>query len=152
MRISALEAENAELKARINSNSSNSSKPPSSDGYKKKPAFPKNKNGKQGGQSGHEGRTLHQVDSPDKTISCKPGSCKCGYCFSPEEMGLSEKRQIFDLPRPRLEVTEYQIYKAKCPVCGLENKGVAPAGINAPVQYGNGVNPDYSLIIRENIK
>jgi len=49
-----LRLENNELKAQINSNSNNSSKPPSSDGYKKKPAFPKAKNGKQGGQKGHK--------------------------------------------------------------------------------------------------
>ena len=47
-----LKVENTELKTRLNSNSNNSSKPPSSDGYKKKPAFPKAKNGKQGGQKG----------------------------------------------------------------------------------------------------
>jgi transposase len=150
-RILELEAENLELRARLNSNSNNSSKPPSSDGYKKKPAFPKNKNGKQGGQTDHKGRTLHQVDNPDKTISCKPSSCNCGYCLTLEEMGLSEKRQVFDLPRPRLEVTEYQIYKAICPVCGLENKGAAPQGINAPVQYGNGVK-SYAVLLNVHFK
>jgi len=61
-----LRLENNELKAHINSNSNNSSKPPSSDGYKKKPVFPKAKNGKQGGQKGHKGRTLQQVEKPDK--------------------------------------------------------------------------------------
>jgi len=77
---SALKTENADLKeevaalkAQINSNSRNSSKPPSSDGYKKKPAFPRKKKGKQGGQQGHQGRTLRQVEHPDKTVSHKPG-------------------------------------------------------------------------------
>jgi len=54
-----LKAENADLKARLNSDSHNSNKPPSSDGYKKKtikPAFPKGKNSRQGGQEGHEGK------------------------------------------------------------------------------------------------
>ena len=73
-KIAVLELENSELKSRINSNSKNSSRPPSSDGYQKKPAFPKNIKGKQGGQSGHKGRTLHQVDNPDKIVSCKPKS------------------------------------------------------------------------------
>ncbi len=57
----ALKLENKELKSRLNSNSSNSSKPPSSDGYKnkptQKPAFPKNKGKKKGGQKGHKGKT-----------------------------------------------------------------------------------------------
>lgn len=51
-----------ELEARLNNNSRNSSKPPSSDGYKKKPALPKKTKGKQGGQKGHKGRTLQQVE------------------------------------------------------------------------------------------
>ncbi len=110
-----LELENAELKARLNSNSENSSRPPSSDGYQKKPAFPKKKNGKQGGQPGHKGSTLHQVDNPDKIVSCKPNSCSCGHGFKEEELILSEKRQVFDLPKPKLEITEYQIHKAVCP-------------------------------------
>ena len=54
-----LKQENTELKARLNSNSKNSHKPPSSDGYKKQPALPKKKNGRQGGQKGHKGSTLH---------------------------------------------------------------------------------------------
>ena len=78
----SLKVENAELKTRLNSNSNNSSKPPSSDGYKKKPAFPRKKKGKQGGQTGHKGRTLNQVENPDKTVICKPDSCDCGHVFT----------------------------------------------------------------------
>ena len=55
-----LKAEIEELKARLGSNSHNSNKPPSSDGYKKKtvkPALPKSKVSKQGGQNGHKGHT-----------------------------------------------------------------------------------------------
>jgi transposase len=135
--IAVLKQENTELKTRLNSNSNNSSKPPSSDGYGKKPAFPKTVKGKQGGQSGHQGRTLNQVNNPDKTVTCNPASCSCGHTFTREEISLSEKRQVFDLPEPRMEVTEYHIYKAVCPVCGLVHKGTTPEGVNAPVQYGN---------------
>ena len=71
-KISELELEIAELKSRLNSNSRNSSRPPSSDGYKKKPAFPRQKKGKQGGQEGHSGGTLHQTDQPDYIVDCKP--------------------------------------------------------------------------------
>lgn len=136
-KMAALELENAELKTRLNSNSNNSSKPPSSDGYQKRPAFPKTGKGKQGGQTGHKGGTLNQVNNPDNTITCNPVSCSCGHTFTSAETTLAEKRQVFDLPEPHLEVTEYRIYKAVCPVCGLAHRGTAPEGVNAPVQYGN---------------
>ena len=146
-----LRLENNELKVRINSNSNNSSKPPSSDGYKKKPAFPKAKNGKQGGQKGHKGRTLQQVEKPDKIVECNPDKCSCGHEFTKDELVLSETRQVFDLPQPRLEVTEYQIHKARCPICGKLHKGAAPENVNAPVQYGNGVKA-YAVLLNVHFK
>ena len=96
----SLRVEIAELKARLNSNSNNSSKPPSSDGYNKKPAFFKEKNGKQGGQKGHKGRTLQQVENPDKIVKCIPDKCNCGHEFTKDELILSETRQVFDLHNP----------------------------------------------------
>ena len=137
-----LKVEVADLRARLESNSHNSNKPPSSDGYKKqpvKPALPKGKGSNQGGQKGHKGHTLQQVESPDKTVTCIPGICTCGHEFKKEQLILAEKRQVFDLPQPKLEITEYQIFKACCPACGREQKGVAPEGVNAPAQYGNKV-------------
>jgi transposase len=134
-----LKIENTELKMQLNSNSRNSSKPPSSDGYTKKPAFPKAKGGKQGGQKGHKGTTLKQIEKPDYVIDCAPEKCKCGHKFSDDQLSLSEKRQVFELPIPKLDVTEYQILKATCPLCGIEHKGKAPFGVNSPVQYGNNV-------------
>jgi transposase len=131
-----LMAENTELKQRLNKNSSNSNKPPSSDGYGKKPAFPKMGKGSQGGQPGHKGSTLHQIDTPDQVIQCKPTICKCGHIFTEQEMVYTEKRQVFELPPPRLEVTEYRMHKANCPVCSLPTHAPVPEGVNAPVQYG----------------
>ena len=123
-----LKAKVAELEARINSNSSNSSKPPSSDGYQKKPAFPRKKKGKQGGQQGHKGRTLQQVAHPDKKVRHKPGACDCGHVFKDDELRLAETRQVFDLPQPRLEVTEYQLLMGQCP-CSIRQRGENSCGI-----------------------
>ena len=137
-----MKTEVAELRARLDSNSRNSSKPPSSDGYKKKsikPAFPKGKGSSHGGQKGHKGHTLQQVKAPDQIVACIPDICTCGHEFEKGELMLAEKRQVFDLPQPTLEITEYQIFKASCPTCGKEQKGIAPEGVNAPVQYGNKV-------------
>ena len=142
----ALKSRISELEAQINSNSGNSSKPPSSDGYKKKPAFPRKKKGKQGGQQGHKGRTLKQVEHPDKTVKHKPGPCDCGHVFSDEELSVAETRQVFDLPQPKLEVTTHQLLKGKCPGCGKWHKGIAPEGVNAPVQYGYGVKTLATLL------
>lgn len=147
----ALRSENSELRSRLNQNSKNSSRPPSSDGYKKKPALPKKKKGKQGGQTGHKGKTLLQVDNPDNIIICKPGQCTCGHRFKDEETRFAGKRQVFDLPEPRLEVTEYKLYKASCPVCGLQNNAITPSGVNAPVQYGNGVKA-YMVLLNTHFK
>jgi transposase len=91
-----------ELESRQNNNSNNSSKPPSSDGYRKKPALPKEKRGKQGGHEGHKGRTLQQVENPDKTIYCDPDHCGCGHSFTEDEFVLSERRQVFNIPRKYL--------------------------------------------------
>ena len=144
--IVALKTENSELKARLSSNSTNSSKPPSSDGYTKKPALPKKLKGLQGGKPGHSGTTLKQIEHPDKIIKCLPKVCGCGHIFKADQMVIAEKRQVFDLPQPRLEITEYQIHKAICPVCGLHHKGIAPEGITAPAQYGNGVKAYTTLL------
>jgi transposase len=135
-----LKSEIVELRTHLNSDSHNSNKPPSSDGYKKiivKPAFTKGKNSSHGGQKGHEGKTLRQVEVPDITEFCKPDICSCGHGFTADELELVEKRQVFELPPPRLEISEYQIFKGKRPVCGEEQKGIAPQGINASAQYGN---------------
>lgn len=146
-----LKSENKRLKSQLNSNSNNSNRPPSSDGYRKKPALPKREKGKQGGQSGHKGRTLRQVAHPDTIIKCQPDICSCGYIFNRPEMKLAEKRQVFDFPEPRLEVTEYQVHKAVCPSCGLLNKGTAPEGVNAPAQYGKNVKA-YVVLLNVHFK
>ncbi len=140
-----LEARITELEARLNSNSRNSNMPPSSDGYRKKPALPREKKGKQGGQKGHKGRTLHQVEHPDHIVKHKPGPC-CGHEIPDSKLGIAEKRQVFDFPQPRLEITEHQILYGQCPKCGKWHRGTAPEGVNAPVQYGNGVKA-YAVLL-----
>jgi transposase len=143
--ISRLKSENAELKARLNANSGNSSKPPSSDGYRKSAKILPGKNGIKGGQLAHQGATLRQVENPDVIKECRPAdTCSCGHHFVQSEMYLSEKRQVFDLPPPKLVVSEHQIFTAKCPVCGEIHAGISP--LKAPVQYGNGVKTLVSLL------
>jgi regulator of replication initiation timing len=79
--IAALRGEVAELKRRLELNSSNSGKPPSSDGLKKPPRVtslrePSGK--KTGGQKGHPGETLRRVENPDVIVNHYPEACsKC---------------------------------------------------------------------------
>ena len=97
-KIAELETKVKELTERLNKNSSNSHKPPSSDGYGKKPAFAKGKGGKQGGQKGHKGGTLLMVSNPDKTKPLIPLVCNCGHDISNEPRMLGEERQVKDIP------------------------------------------------------
>jgi len=122
-RVENLEAENKELKAKLNANSSNSSRPPSSDGLKKKPAFPRGKSKKRGGQKGHQGKTLEMVASPDYVVELCPPKCGCGTSLLLEKKTCKTIRQVFDLPTPCLEVTEYQQQSCVCPSCGKTNIG-----------------------------
>ena len=134
-----LRAENAQLKARLHLDSHNSSKPPSSDALHKKPAFPRQKGGKPGGQQGHEGHTLEMVETPDHVVICKPHTCTCGQDLFQEPVSILARRQVFDLPKPRLEITEYQVARVICPQCGQSLRGEFPSRVNAPTQYGTGV-------------
>lgn len=147
----ALKKENSELKERLNRNSRNSNQPPSGDGYKKQPALPKENKGTKGGQRGHKGSNLKQIEHPDNIIECKPESCSCGHALAGEKLELAEKRQVFDLPRPRLEVTEYQLYKAICPKCGKTHKAAAPEEINGATQYGKGIRA-YAVLLNVHYK
>ena len=81
----ALRAENLALKARLDQDSSNSDKPPSSDGYAKKPApaFNRKTGKKVGGQFGHEGHNLELVAFPDVSHIHHAPCCEhCGGIFS----------------------------------------------------------------------
>jgi len=125
---------------RLALNSSNSSKPPSTDGYvKPQPKSLRVKSGKKpGGQPGHPGYTLQRVEKPD-IIEPHPLTicpCGCGTDLSNEPVVCHESRQVFDLPPQKLEVTEHVVEYKLCPVSGKLVHASWPTGVNAPVQYG----------------
>lgn len=143
LQIKKLESKVHELEARLSKNSSNSNKPPGSDGLKKqsKTTSQRGKSDKKpGGQVGRVGRTLEQVENPDQVIIHSPIECEgCGSNLLGIEGISTEKRQVFDVPRPEVNVTEHRIEAKKCPCCGETSKGLFPDNVRAPVQYGERV-------------
>ncbi len=147
-----LMAKMEELEDRVNKNSHNSNKPPSTDGLQKrpktKPAFPRKKGKKPGGQVGHKGKTLEISQSPNHVNALLPTHCSCGQTLDLAEAEVLEIRQVVDLPEPKLEVTEYQKMGCSCDDCGAYNEGIFPEGVKARVQYGAGVR---ALVVLLNV-
>jgi transposase len=139
--IGALKAQLAELERRLGLNSSNSGKPPSSDGLKKPPrtrSLREPSDQPTGGQKGHTGATLRQVAVADRIVDHFPASCTaCGAAVTPAMSSGHSVRQVFDLPDPRpLAVTEHRAHDCVCARCGAHSRAAFPGGVNAPVQYG----------------
>ncbi len=136
-RISQLETDNAQLRRRLGLKSHNSHQPPSSDGLAKKPGLPKESGKKNGGQIGHGGKTLEKVANPDEIVVHHADSCRrCRRKFSVADVAkIVFKRQVFEIPEPKLEVTEHQLGEIEC--CGEKYYGEFPRGVENPVQYGN---------------
>jgi len=140
----AQEARIAELERRLGLDSSNSGKPPSSDGLKKPPRVSslRERSGKKsGGQKGHRGETLRRSETPDVIIDHYPPACTaCGAALTAATATDHVARQVFDLPEPRpLLVTEHRAHGCRCAGCGIETRAVFPEGVAAPVQYGQRV-------------
>lgn len=145
-RIAELEALVAELRARLDQNSHNSSKPPSSDGYAKQPVEKDNKKRslrrrsgrKPGGQQGHRGHHLERREDPDDTQLHPLERCvECGTDLTDQPIVESQSRQVLDLPEmPKLFCVEHWIQKRRCPCCQKMRASEFPAEATAPVSYG----------------
>jgi len=137
--VEVLKTQVRELQERLSTNSSNSSKPPSSDGFNKQTrSLRKKSKKKRGGQLGHRGSRLRMSEKPDSTLLHQPQSCSfCGSSLEEVEgRVLDERRQVFDLPPLKLEVTEHRVVKKKCQCCGAENLGEFPVGAHKGASYG----------------
>lgn len=130
-------AEIQALRDQVARNSQNSGKPPSSDGLRK-PRNLRQKSGRRpGGQKDHPGHTLKMVEEPDHIEVHAVVTCRhCSTNLSLIEPDGYERRQVFDIPPVRLEVTEHQAEIKVCPGCQRQAKGNFPVTVNHPKQYG----------------
>ena len=131
----------AQLEKRLNLNSQNSSKPPSTDGLaklKRTQSLRPSADNPTGGQLGHIGYTLEQVSNPDQIIQHIPRQLclSCGFDIQSVDVIEVHKRQVFDIPKPSMEVTEHQVLVKQCPHCLNKIKGQFPFSVTAPVSYG----------------
>lgn len=133
--VTTLTAKVAELEGRLAKNSRNSSKPPSSDGLNKPKPKSLRRAGQKptGGQPGHTGHTLKQVEHPEHIWPHFPPS-HCTACSLPlSDAVVVEIRQVFDIPPLRHEVTEHQVLEARC-ACGRVHRGEFPKDVAAPAR------------------
>ena len=136
-KIAGLEQENEALKAKVASlekDSTNSSKPPSSDGLKKQRGSPQRGSSgrKPGGQKGHPGKTRTPAPQAQvsETVEHEPEDCEhCGQAFGHDTPRRAvERRQVWEIPRIEPTVIEHVFYKLTC-ACGHETRVAVPAWI-----------------------
>lgn len=132
----------AELKERLNKNSRNSSKPPSSDSFAKpRPSSLRQKSGKKpGAQKGHVGHGFSMTAPITYTVVHKPeqcADCPCnGECAS---CSKSPARNVVDV-EISTKITRHYTEEYACPLLGGKIiSGKFPKGITSSVQYGDGV-------------
>jgi transposase len=92
---------------------------------------------KSGGQSGHEGHTLHLSETPDEVIRHPVEVCAhCLHDLREVASLMQERRQVIDLPPRRLLIQEHQAEQKWCPRCQQITLAAFPSHVRAPVQYG----------------
>ena len=125
----------AELEAKLGQNSTNSSKPPSSDapGVVRRPSKPKGR--KPGGQPGHEGhkRELLPVEKVDVLVELAPERCSRCQGAVCREAGAPApwRHQVTEVPPVKPHVTEYQQHFGYCAACEVWTPAPLPAGVPA---------------------
>ena len=121
--------------------SHNSSLPPSSDRFVRAPKSLRQKSGKKaGGQKGHRGHHLRQVETPDEVLIHAVLCCQhCHHDLRAQQASIAERRQVIDLPAKRLWVSEHRVEEKQCPMCYHLTRAPFPAAVSAPAQYGTGI-------------
>jgi hypothetical protein len=135
-RIRSLVARVRELEAQLRGNSTNSSRPPSSDPPGTVRPQKKKSSRKRGGQKAHPGhqRTLLPPERVDAVVEHRPVACPHrGPCLAgAPAVGTPTRHQTIELPRVRALVTEHRAFTLACPQCRAHTRARLPAEIRAP--------------------
>lgn len=140
--VAALQARVEDLQRQVRRDSSNSSRPPSSDSpYKKKGRDRSSRErGKRrpGKQPGDPGTTMRLVDDPDESFDCSPEACcGCGADLAGQPVTAQRRHQVTDIePAPAPKVTQYVAQAKECPCCGTVTEGELPAHVRARASFG----------------
>jgi transposase len=128
-KVQALQQQVHDLQERLNQNSTNSSRPSSTDPPAVKRRPPRLPSGRPaGGQPGHA-RQQRPLLPPDHTLVLMPPRCRrCGRTLEGEDP-QPLRHQVLELPPVRPEVTEYQLHRLCCPDCGVTTCASLPAGV-----------------------
>src|SRR5436305_5735440 len=126
------------LQDRLAKDSHNSSLPPSSDRFVRQPKSLRKKSEKKtGGQEGHPGTTLQFSKAPDEVIEHRVTVCSsCQHDLREVEACVTLRRQVVDMPAPRLIVQEHRAEQKQCPRCEHITCASFPPAVAAPIQYG----------------
>jgi transposase len=131
-RLQALQKRVDDLEQRLGQNSTNSSRPPSSDPPHVKRPPPKPKSGrKRGGQPGHkrQQRPLMPPEQVKQVIPLKPPACrKCGLDLHGDDP-QPRQHQVAEIPPFQPEVTEYRLHRLTCTGCGTRTCASLPPGV-----------------------
>ena len=137
VKIDLLEVRIAELEALHSQNSRNSSRPPSTDVFIRPGSLRMRGERSVGGQPGHKGCTLKQVEVPDIIIDHNVVVCDtCGAFLAGVAVSDVERRQVFEIPPLKIVVSEHRAETKQCPCCGGFTRAGFPRGVLHPVQYG----------------
>ena len=136
--IAALTQQVKDLQDRLAKDSHNSSLPPSSDRFVRQPKSLRPKSEKKsGGQEGHPGTTLRFSPTPDEVIEHRVTVCSsCQQDLREVSACVTLRRQVVDIPSPRLIVQEHRAEHKQCPRCQHLTLASFPPAVTAPIQYG----------------
>jgi transposase len=136
--MAALNQQVKDLQDRLVKDSHNSSLPPSSDRFVRQPKSLRPKSEKKsGGQEGHPGTTLRFSQAPDEVIEHQVTVCaSCQQDLHQVPACVTLRRQVVDIPSPRLMVQEHRAEQKQCPRCQHLTLASFPPGVSAPIQYG----------------